>query len=50
MDVYAQMETRFKRSHGESSDRLVREARELVKNLPGQDVEGEGKPIPAKRR
>lgn len=35
MDVYAQMEKRVKRSHGRNFDRLVREAREQVKALPG---------------
>jgi integrase len=29
MDVYAQLEQRAKRDHGESFDRLVRQAREL---------------------
>jgi integrase len=29
MDVYAQLEQRAKREHGESFDRLVRQAREL---------------------
>jgi hypothetical protein len=30
MDVYAQLEQRVDRSHGESFDRLVRKAREQV--------------------
>lgn len=34
MDVYAQMEKRYKRSHGVNFDRLVSEAREQVKALP----------------
>jgi integrase len=34
MDVYAQLEKRAKRSHGESFDRLVSEARDQVKALP----------------
>lgn len=34
MDVYAQLQKRFKRSHGVSFDRLVREAAEQVKALP----------------
>lgn len=34
MDVYAQLQQRFKRSHGVNFDRLVREASEQVKALP----------------
>jgi integrase len=34
MDVYAQLEQRAKRSHGESLDRLLAEARERVAALP----------------
>jgi integrase len=34
MDVYAQLEKRAKRSHGQSFDRLLGEAREQVKALP----------------
>jgi hypothetical protein len=34
MDVYAQLEQRVDRSHGESFDRLVRKAREQVIGLP----------------
>jgi integrase len=34
MDVYAQLQKRFKRSHGVNFDRLVREASEQVKSLP----------------
>jgi integrase len=34
MDVYAQLETRHKRAHGESFDLLVQDARNLVKALP----------------
>jgi integrase len=34
MDVYAQLEQRVDRSHGESFDRLVRRAREQVAGLP----------------
>lgn len=34
MDVYAQLEQRAKRSHGESFDRLLAEARERVAALP----------------
>ena len=34
MDVYAQLEQRAKRDHGESFDRLVRQARELHGELP----------------
>jgi integrase len=34
MDVYAQLEQRVERSHGEGFDRLVRKAREQVEGLP----------------
>lgn len=34
MDVYEQLEQRAKRSHGESFDRLLAEARERVVALP----------------
>jgi integrase len=34
MDVYAQLQKRFKRSHGANFDRLVREASAKVKSLP----------------
>ena len=34
MDVYAQLEQRVDRSHGESFDRLVRKAREQTAGLP----------------
>jgi integrase len=37
MDVYAQLQKRFKRSHGVNFDRLVREAADQVKALPGGD-------------
>jgi integrase len=37
MDVYAQMEKRYKRSHGVNFDRLVSDAREQVKALPERD-------------
>jgi integrase len=39
MDVYAQLQKRFKRSHGVNFDRLVREACEHVKALPGVVVD-----------
>lgn len=34
MDVYAQLEQRAKRSHGQNFDRLLAEARERVAALP----------------
>lgn len=45
MDVYAQLEQRVDRSHGESFDRLVRKAREQTAGLPlaGELEEGDSR-------
>ncbi len=48
MDVYAQMEKRYKRSHGVNFDRLVSEAREQVKALPLAEA-ASGELAPARR-
>ncbi len=43
MDVYAQLEQRVDRSHGESFDRLVRAAREQIAGIsPTIAQDGEG--------
>jgi integrase len=41
MDVYAQLEQRVDRSHGESFDRLVRRAREQTAGLSAAEDRGE---------
>jgi hypothetical protein len=44
LDVYAQLQKRYKRSYGVNFDRLVDEASEQVKALPGVETPDTGHP------
>lgn len=49
MDVYAQLEQRAKRSHGQNFDRLLTEARERVAALPLREPSGSSRRAPGRR-